>query len=57
MEKKHDKDLSGQIWKSTKFYVDEKGNLICLIINRAFWQIEHALFFEHYVEEERNKLK
>lgn len=55
MSKKHDKDLSSQVWKSTKFYVDEKGRLICLMISRAMWEVEHALFFEHYVEEQRKK--
>lgn len=52
-----EKKIKNQIWKSTRFVVNKKGELICLMLNRINFHVEDALWFEHYVNEERNKKK
>ena len=43
-----EKKVKNQIWKTTKFVVNKKGELVCLMLNRINFHVEDALFLESF---------
>lgn len=45
------KVIKNQVWKSTNFIVNKKGELICLMLNRIEFHVEDVLFLESFKKE------